>query len=32
MASGANDEWYVISVIENKDDNKVEISQMYGHK
>ncbi len=32
MASGANDEWYVISVSENKDDNKVEISQMYGHK
>lgn len=32
MASGSNDEWYVISVSENKDDNKVEISQMYGHK
>jgi hypothetical protein len=32
MASGANDEWYVISVSENKDDNKVEISQMYGYK
>jgi len=32
MASGANDEWYVISVSENIDDNKVEISQMYGHK
>ena len=32
MASGANDEWYVISVSENKDDNKVEISQMYGHQ
>jgi hypothetical protein len=32
MASGANDEWYVISVTENKDDNKVEISQMYGHQ
>lgn len=32
MASGANDEWYVISVSENKDDNKIEISQMYGHQ
>lgn len=32
MASGANDEWYVISVSENLDNNKVEISQMYGHK
>jgi len=32
MASVANDEWYVISVSENKDDNKVKISQMYGHQ